>query len=57
MNKEEDKSERTESMLKSLLSALKHWFRAQDVNINFDLVENFSKALIRVDTAPPKGRT
>ena len=57
MNEEAEKSERPESMLKSVLSALKHWFRAKDVNINFDLLENFSKALIRVDTVRPKGRT
>ena len=57
LNDEAEKSDRPESMLKSMTSALKHWATANDLCIDQKLLDNFVKALIRVNTIKPKGRT
>lgn len=57
LNLEAQKSKRPESMLKSLVSALKHLLRALSVKVEFDIIDNFVKSLINVHTSEPKGRT
>lgn len=57
LNHEAEKSERPESLLKSLSSALKHWLKAHDLQVHHELLDNFMKALIRINTIRPKGRT
>lgn len=51
------RSERPESMLRTISSALKHWYKARDQNLNWNSIDTFVRALIKCETTRPAGRT
>ncbi|GFN90261.1 hypothetical protein PoB_001676700 [Plakobranchus ocellatus] len=57
LNQEAEKSEIPESVLKTLLSALKHYCHAVGIHCQMQKIDTFVKALIKADTKRPAGGT
>jgi|GEM_PF-5577106 len=57
LNCEASKSERPDSKLKTLCAALKHFFKAVGTGVDWDQVDTFVKALVKLGTTRPAGRT
>ena len=56
LNQVAEKSERPEYIFKSMSSALKHWLKAKKkkLQVQYDILDKFVKALIRVETTRQK---
>lgn len=52
-----ERSERPESLLKTVTAALKHFFKAIGQELDWTIIDDFVKALIKCDTTRPAGRT